>query len=169
MLYAKELVSFDAMYRLLSSAAPSPKQALLLYNCYYHHGGPGDLIVEPAFATHCVFTEPTFDRSVQTKCALSSQATKLVTSELKIVEGVSDNYAVGFPRGKLRSELKYHEFGNLQRLMKIRGYMRAFQDCQGAGGTDTLDFYSASNFKTHLKVLFDHFMMSRQRNLVCQI
>ena len=40
--------------------------------------------------------------------------------------------------------------------MKIRDYRRAFQDCQKAGGTNILDFCSASNFKTHLKVHFDN-------------
>ena len=128
LLYAKELESFDAMYRLLSSATPSPKQALLLSNCYYHLGEPGDLIVQPAFATHCVFTEPTFDRSGQPKWALVSGYEAI---DLRVEDRgrrLFDNYAVGFPRGKLRSELKLHGFRNLLRLMKIRDYRRAFQD-----------------------------------------
>ena len=155
MLYAKEFESFDAIYRLLSSGAPSPKQALLLSNYYYHLVEPGDLIVQPAFATHCVSTETTFDRSGQPKLALVSGYEAI---DLRVEDRGRrpfDNYAAGFPRGKLCSELKLHGFGNFLRLMKIRDYRRAFQDCQKAGGTDFLDFYSASNFTTHLKVLFD--------------
>ena len=111
--------------------------------------------MQPAFATHCVSTETTFDRSGQPKLALVSGYEAI---DLRVEDRGRrpfDNYAVGFPRGKLFSELKLHGFGNFLRLIKIRDYRRAFQDCQKAGGTDILNFYSASNFTTHLKVLFD--------------
>ena len=160
---AKDLYRLDSYRKLCDVLMPddssrsSKKRRVVpsfLANLVYHIGKPHDVIIQPAFACHCVITEPILQDGEPTW----SLVTGYEGIDIEMPDRgrlVFNSFALEMDRNRIQFELNlYRDFGYVVRLLKVQEYREAERRCMAAGRTDIMDFYSEKNAVTHCKILW---------------
>ena len=142
--------------RSLSSRTKSRKGFYTNENLLYHIGQPGDLIVQPAFAMHCVVTKPLFDGD-QPLWALVTGYEGIDIRLENHARRVFFHFVLEKKRSELLAEAKYHNFVALVRLLKVDVYRKAEDKCRNSGDSleNLLDYYEEPNYLTHMRKLLE--------------
>ena len=158
---AKELHSlatFSAACRLLN--VPSVRKSKLRKGAnleeklMYHLGEPGDVIIQPAFATHFVVTEATVTDEGELLWACVTGFEGLDNRMLDRAARLFDDFITGFNRALIRKELQHHGVAYCLRLLKIRDYRSAMLAYDPASGVPLAQSAHERDVTTHLRVLF---------------
>ena len=153
-----KLSTFSAAFELLNgtpgSRSRKRKGANLEDNLMYHLGEPGDVNVQPAFATHFVVTEATLSDEGELLRAVVTGFESLDNRMLDRAARLCDDFITGFNRAMIRKELQHHGLAYCLRLLKIRDYRCALLAYDRESGVPLAESTRERDVTTHLRVLF---------------
>ena len=123
--HLRKYATYQQICDLLLGAGSQSSSAEPLDSFYsqltYHIGEPGDIIVQPKFATHFVLTaRADKDGKIIWDLVTGYEAIDLSVSDRATV--LFDRFAVHMTRGDIEQELRLHGLDYLVRLLKVRDY-----------------------------------------------
>ena len=115
----------------------------------YHLGQPGDVIVQPAFATDFVVTDETMTEDGELLLALVTGFEGLDNRVLNRGVRLCDDFITGFGRCLVKIEVTHLGFAYFLRLLKVRDCRRSLSDFNPDQGGSLEDSRKESDITTH--------------------